>query len=82
MRVGLVIRKEDGVEGIDENMKYKRRSDLYQGKIKTSDEVKEDACFACIAHIVGTNFYTVARLGPEDCPDNDTHYQDWVRGRL
>lgn len=78
VRVGLVIRGVDGVEEVDADMKYKRRVNAYTSKVKSTDEIKEDECFACIAYVRGTTIYTVATHGPEDCPDIDQHYQQWV----
>ena len=79
VRVGLVIRGNDGVEVVEADMKYKRRGNAYMAKVKSTDELKEDECFACIAYVRGTSIHTVATHGPDDCPDIDQHYSQWVK---
>ena len=82
VQVGLVIRRQDGLDEIDNNMKYKRRKNVYVTKFRPADEIKADDCFACIAYLRGTKFYTVAKLGPKDCPDDNTQYEKWVEEQL
>ena len=80
VKVGLVIRGKDGIEDIDGNpMKYRKKTGKYIGKFKPKDEIMADSCFACIAYLPGAEFCAVAKYGPDDCPDNDDHYMEWVR---
>jgi len=78
VQVGLVIRGQDGLDEVDSNMKYRKTTNIYVAKFRPTDEIKADDCFACIAYLPGTNIYTVATLGSDDCPESDTHYKEWV----
>lgn len=73
----LVLRADSGVEDLTE-MRYKKNLKFYVGKIKASDEL-DTKCIACVAFIPGTEFYAVAELEGESCPEiTDDQYKDWV----
>ena len=80
VKVGLVIRGDDGIEDIEgKPMKYRKKTGMHVGRFKPTNEVLPDACFACIAYLPGEEFYAVGKSGPGECPDNEDHYKDWVR---
>ena len=80
IRVGLVVRREDGLEDILENMKIRRKYDyMYTTKIKPGYEIKHEDCLVCIAYVPGTKFYAVGET--EGCPDSSEFYVKWVQDK-
>ena len=52
VKVGLVVRGEEGLKDVG-STKWKKKISKYFTKVRATDEVKEDDCFACIAYLPG-----------------------------